>query len=147
MSQPNTTPDEPSDDELREILSTAKTIAVVGLSSKPDRPSYEVSEFLQQRGYRIVPINPNETEILGERAYPTLLDVPDDVTIDVVDVFRRPEHTPPVAEHAVARRAKMLWLQDGIANDETRRIAEDAGLRVVMDDCIKREMRRLLPPA
>ena len=147
MSQPNTKPDEPSDDDLREILSEAKTIAVVGLSSKPDRPSYEVSEFLQQRGYRIVPINPNETEILGERAYPTLLDVPDEVVIDVVDVFRRPEHTPLVAEHAVARRAKMLWLQDGIANDDARRIAANAGLRVVMDDCIKRELRRLLPPA
>ena len=100
MSQPNTTPDEPSDDERREILSEAKTIAVVGLSSKPDRPSYEVSEFLQQRGYQIVPINPNETEILGERAYPTLLDVPDDLAIDVVDVFRRPEHTPPIGSVA-----------------------------------------------
>jgi uncharacterized protein len=139
--------DEPSDDELRELLSAARTIAVVGLSSKPDRPSYDVAEFLQQHGFRIVPINPNETEVLGERAYPTLVDVPDEIAIDVVDVFRRPEHTPPVAEQAVARRAKMLWLQDGIANDDARRIAEEAGLAVVMDDCIKREVRRLLPPA
>jgi predicted CoA-binding protein len=146
LSEPVTWP-EPSDDELRELLGDATTIAVVGLSSKPDRPSYEVSEFLQRRGYRIVPVNPNETDVLGERAYPTLLDVPDEVTIDVVDVFRRPEHTPSIAEHTVARGAKVLWLQDGIANEDARRIAADAGITVVMNDCIKRAVRRLLPAA
>jgi predicted CoA-binding protein len=147
VTEPATTWDEPSDDEIRVLLADAKTIAVVGLSSTPDRPSFEVAEFLQRRGYRIVPVNPNETEVLGERAYPTLLDVPEDVTIDIVDVFRRPEHTPPIAEQTVARGAKMLWLQDGVVNEDARRIAADAGIPVVMDDCIKRNVRRLLPPA
>lgn len=133
----------PSDQELRSILGDARTVAVVGLSSKPDRYSYEVAEFLKERGYRIVPINPNETDVLGERAYPSLTDVPDDVAIDVVDVFRRAEDTPPVAEQAVLRGAKVLWLQDGIVNDRARRIAEDAGLTVIMGICIKRTTKRL----
>ena len=117
----------PSDQELRSILGDSKTIAVVGLSSDPDRPSNEVAEFLQSKGYRIVPVTPRETEVLGERAYPSLLDVPEEIRIDVVDVFRRAEHTPEIAEQAVARGAKVLWLQEGIADDEARRIGEDAG--------------------
>lgn len=133
----------PSDVELRSILGDAKTIAVVGLSSNPLRHSNDVSTYLQQRGYRIVPVNPNETEVLGERAYPSLDDVPDDVEIDVVDVFRRAEHTPEVAEQAVRRRAKVLWLQDGIVNDDARRIAEEAGLTVIMGVCIQRTKDRL----
>jgi len=147
MTEPDSVKEGPSDDEIRALLADAKTIAVVGLSSKRDRPSFEVSEFLQQRGYRIVPVNPNEAEVLGEPAYPTLLDVPQDITIDVVDVFRRGEHTPPIAEQAVGRGARMLWFQDGIVNEDAYRIAADAGLVVVMDDCIKRTVRRLLPPA
>jgi predicted CoA-binding protein len=133
----------PSDAELRSILGEARTIAVVGLSSKPDRPSNEVATFLQERGYRIVPVNPNETEVLGERAYASLLDIPEDIEIDVVDVFRRASETPPVAADAVARGAKVLWLQDGIVNEEARRIAEDAGLDVIMGVCIMRTSRRL----
>jgi predicted CoA-binding protein len=133
----------PSDAELRSILGEARTIAVVGLSSKPDRPSNEVATFLQERGYRIVPVNPNETEVLGERAYASLLDIPEDIDIDVVDVFRRASETPPVAADAVARGAKVLWLQDGIVNEEARRIAEDAGLDVIMGVCIMRTSRRL----
>ena len=131
----------PSDDELRSILGEARTIAVVGLSSNPERPSNEVAEFLQSRGYRIVPINPNETEVLGERAYASLPDVPEEIRIDVVDVFRRAEHTPEVAEQAVARGAKVLWLQEGIANDDARRIGEDAGLTVIMGVCIKKQQQ------
>jgi predicted CoA-binding protein len=133
----------PSDAELRSILGDARTVAVVGLSSKPDRHSHEVAAFLQERGYRIVPVNPNEREVLGERAYPSLAEVPDDVEIDVVDVFRRAEDTPPIARQAVAAGAKVLWLQDGIVNDEARRIAEDAGLTVIMGVCLKRTTRRL----
>jgi uncharacterized protein len=133
----------PSDAELRSILGDAKTVAVVGLSSKPDRYSYEVAAFLQERGYRIVPVNPNEREVLGERAYPTLLDVPDAVDVDVVDVFRRAEDTPPIAEQAVARGARVLWLQDGIVNEDARRIAEEGGLTVIMGVCIKRTTKRL----
>ena len=133
----------PSDDELRSILGEARTIAVVGLSSNPERPSNEVAEFLQSRGYRIVPINPNEPEVLGERAYASLPDVPEEIRIDVVDLFRRAEHTPEVAEQAVARGAKVLWLQEGIANDDARRIGEDAGLTVIMGVCIKKQQQRL----
>lgn len=133
----------PSDAELRSILGDAETIAVVGLSSNPFKDSFEVAEYLQAKGYRIVPVNPNEREVLGETAYPSLLDVPTDVRIDVVDVFRRAADTPPVAEQAVAVGAKVLWLQDGIVNDDARRIAEDGGLTVIMGVCIKRTNRRL----
>jgi predicted CoA-binding protein len=133
----------PSDRELRSILGDAETIAVIGLSSNPERPSHDVAEFLQSSGYRVVPVNPNETEVLGERAYPSLLDVPEDIRIDIVDVFRRAERTPEVAEQAVARRAKVLWLQEGIANEDARRIGEDAGLTVIMGVCIKVQKQRL----
>lgn len=133
----------PSDPELRSILGDARTIAIVGLSSKPHRDSYEVAEYLKARGYRIVPVNPKETSVLGEPAYPTLDDVPEDVRIDVVDVFRRAEDTPPIAEAAVRRGARVLWLQDGIVSEEARRIAEAAGLTVVMGVCIRKTRKRL----
>ena len=136
----------PSDAELRSILGDARTIAVVGLSSDPDRPSNEVAEFLRSKGYRIVPVNPHETEVLGERAYPSLAEVPEEISVDVVDVFRRAEHTPQVAEEAVARGAKVLWLQEGIANEEARRIGEGAGLTVIMGVCIKKQRQRLEGP-
>jgi len=131
----------PSDAELRSILGDARTIAIVGLSSKPWRDSNSVARFLQAKGYRIVPVNPNETEVLGERAYSSLLGVPEPV--DVVDVFRRAEFTPEVAEHAARIGAKVLWLQEGIVNDEARRIAEDAGLVVIMGMCIHVVKQRL----
>lgn len=143
MNDADPRPYVPDDHDLRSILGDAETIAVVGLSSKPHRYSHEVAEFLQERGYRIVPINPNETEVLGEPAYPSLLDVPEAVRIDVVDVFRRAEDTPPIAEQAAERGAKVLWLQDGIVSDEARRIAESRGMRVVMGVCIKRTTKRL----
>ena len=133
----------PSDPELRSILGDARTIAVVGLSSNPERPSYEIAEYLQSKGYRIVPVNPRETEVLGERSYPTLADIPEEIDIDVVDVFRRAEHTPEIAQAAVARGAKVLWLQEGIANDDARRIGEAGGLSVVMGVCMRQESRRL----
>jgi hypothetical protein len=133
----------PSDAELRSILGDAKTIAVVGLSSNPFRDSFEIAEYLQRKGYRIVPVNPNETQVLGEAAYPSLLDVPADVRIDVVDVFRRAADTPPVAQQAVQVGAKVLWLQDGIVNEDARRIAEEGGLTVVMGVCIRTTNRRL----
>jgi uncharacterized protein len=131
----------PSDRELRSILGEAKTIAVVGLSSKEHRDSFQVAKFLQGKGYRIVPVNPNETDVLGERAYGSLLDVPDPV--DVVDVFRRSEHTPGVARDAVAIGAKVLWLQEGIVNQEAHRIAAAGGLDVIMGVCIRTARTRL----
>jgi len=136
-------PYEPSDAELRSILGDAETIAIVGLSSNPFKDSFEVAEYLQRKGYRIVPVNPNETQVLGETAYPSLLDVPTDVHIDVVDVFRRASETPPVAEQAVRVGARVLWLQDGIVNDDARRIAEEGGLTVIMGVCIRTTNRRL----
>jgi uncharacterized protein len=130
--------------ELRSLLGEARVIAVVGISSKEWRPSHEVASYLQDHGYRIVPINPNETEVLGERAYPSLLDIPDDVRVDVVDVFRRPEHTPDVARDAVKVGARLLWLQEGIVSEEAARIAQEGGLDVVMGVCIKKVRQRLM---
>jgi predicted CoA-binding protein len=131
----------PDDPTLTAILGEARTIAVVGLSSKPWRDSYRIAKYLQDHGYRIVPVNPNEAEVLGEQAYPSLLDVP--FAIDAVDVFRRSEFTPEISRQAVAVGAKVLWLQLDIVNDEARAIAEDAGLDVVMGVCIMVEHHRL----
>jgi uncharacterized protein len=133
---------QPGDRELRSILSRARSIAVVGLSSKSHRPSYEVASYLQRKGYRIVPVNPNEEEVLEEKAYPSVSAVPHE--IDVVDVFRRPEHTLEVARQAVQAGTSVLWLQLGIVNEEARRIAEDAGLQVVMDMCMMTTHARLM---
>ena len=133
----------PEDRELRTLLGEAHTIAVVGLSSKPDRPSLSVAAYLQERGYRIVPVNPRETEVLGEPAYPSLRELPESIAIDVVDVFRRAEDTPDVARDAVAIGAKVLWLQDGIVNEEAYRIASEAGLEVIMGVCIRTTDQRL----
>ncbi len=131
----------PPDDRLRQLLTDARTIAVVGLSSSPTRASHSVARYLQNHGYRIIPVNPHETEVLGERAYESLADIPEKV--DVVDVFRRPEYTVEVAEDAVKLGAKLFWLQSGIVNEEAQRIAQEGGLDVVMDACMKIEHQRL----
>ncbi|TFE31798.1 CoA-binding protein [Cohnella luojiensis] len=133
----------PSRDEIKQILQDSQTIAVVGLSDDPSKTSHMVSEAMQQKGYRIIPVNPNASSILGETSYPTLKDVP--VPIDIVNVFRRPEHTPPIAAEAVEVGAKVLWLQLGISNEEAASIATEGGLRVIMDRCIKVEDSILLP--
>ena len=133
----------PEDRELRALLGDAHTVAVVGLSSNPDRPSNSVAAYLQDHGYRIVPVNPNETEVLGERAYPSLRELPEGLRVDVVDVFRRAEETPDVARDAVAIGARVLWLQDGIVNEDAYRIASDAGLEVIMGVCIRNTIQRL----
>ena len=133
----------PEDRELRALLGDVRTIAIVGLSSKPDRPSLAIAQYLQDKGYRVIPVNPRETEVVGERAYASLPDIPKDVRVDVVDVFRRAEETPAVARDAVAIGAKVLWLQDGIVNEEAYRIADEAGLEVIMGVCIKVTKRRL----
>lgn len=132
---------EPDDRELRALMGNSHTIAVVGLSSKRWRDSYRVASYLQRAGYRIIPVNPKETEVLGEKAYPSLLDVPDPV--DVVDVFRRAELTPAVAREAVQIGAKALWLQLGIISEEAARIAEEGGLSVIMGFCLMNEHGRL----
>lgn len=125
---------------IAEILRTAQTIAVVGLSAKPSRPSHGVAAYLQRQGYRIIPVNPTEQEVLGERSYPSLRDVP--VPVDIVDVFRRAEAVPEVARDAVAIGAKVLWLQLGIISPEAAAIAEAGGLTVIMDRCTAIEHRR-----
>jgi uncharacterized protein len=134
----------PEERELRLLLGDARTIAVVGLSSKPNRPSHGVATYLQRHGYRIVPVNPRETEVLGEQAYATLLDIPSNLPIDVVDVFRRAEETPAVARDAVAIGAKVLWLQEGIVSEEAAEIAADGGLEVIMGVCIRHVRERLM---
>jgi predicted CoA-binding protein len=127
---------------MRETLEKYRTIAVVGLSSNPLRGSYFVAYYLKRHGYRIIPVNPNETEVLGEKSYPSLLDVPE--PIDVVDVFRAPEYVPEIAEQAVKVGAKVLWLQFGVISPEAAEIAEQGGLKVVMDRCMKVEHARTL---
>jgi uncharacterized protein len=134
----------PEERELRSLLGEARVVAVVGISSKPWRPSHEVASYLQEHGYRIVPVNPNEEEVLGEQVYASLIDIPDDVHVDVVDVFRRAEHTPEVARDAVAIGARMLWLQEGIVSDEAARIAAEGGLEVIMGVCIMKVRERLM---
>jgi uncharacterized protein len=131
-------------EELRSLLGEAHVVAVVGISSKPSRPSYGVASYLQDHGYRIVPVNPNETEVLGERAYATLLDIPKDLHVDVVDVFRRPEHTPEVARQAVEIGTRVLWLQEGIVSEEAARIAAEGGLEVIMGVCIRHVREQLM---
>jgi uncharacterized protein len=137
----------PGDDALRALLEDAEIIVVVGLSSTPDRPSYDVAAYLQRHGYRIVPVNPRETEVLGESAHRSLLDLPADLRVDVVDVFRRSEHIPEIAHQAVRIGARTLWLQEGIVNEEAERIASEAGLAVIMDACIKQTRERLMGEA
>jgi signal transduction histidine kinase/predicted CoA-binding protein len=131
-----------SDEQLLRIFQNTRNIAVVGISSRPDVPAYSVPAYLQQAGYRIYPVNPRLTEILGEKAYPDLLAVPDPV--DVVLVFRRSEYVPEITQQAIAIGAKVIWMQEGIINEEAAHLAEDAGLEVVMDTCMRATHRRLL---
>jgi predicted CoA-binding protein len=124
----------PSDSELKQLLADATVIAMVGASSNPDKASHGIMRKLQSVGYRVIPVNPRETEILGERSYPSLLDVPE--RVDIVDVFRRAEDTPGIADEAVTIGAKALWLQTGIVNEDAAARAKAGGLIVVMDLCI-----------
>ncbi len=133
------------DDQMRRILETAKTIAVVGISSRPDRPGYSVPAYLQAQGYRIIPVNPNLEEVLGERAYPDLLSVPEPV--DVVNIFRRSEDVPPVVEQAIQIGARAIWMQEGIVNEPAADLARRAGIEVVSDACMRATHRRLIATA
>lgn len=131
----------PSDDELRVLLTSSRRIAVVGASARPDRPSLGILKILIAAGFEVVPVTPMESVILGRATYPSLSDVPEPV--DIVDVFRRPAETPPIAEEAVKVHAKAFWLQEGIANDEAAFIAASGGLAVVMNACIGKTVHRL----
>ena len=127
---------QPYADVADQILATARTIAVVGLSPDPRRPSHGVARYLQRAGYRIIPVNPNVDRVLGERAYGSLREVSD--PIDVVDVFRRSEFVGPIVDDAIAMRARAVWLQDGVVDELAAQRARAAGLDVVMDDCMMR---------
>ena len=128
-------------DPIAEILQKAKTIAVVGLSNNPLRPSHGVAAYLQSSGYRIIPVNPEIEESLGEKSYPSLLDVPE--KIDIVDIFRRSEFVPEIVEAAIRKGAKAIWMQEGVVHEEAARRAEEAGIAVAMDRCILKDHRRL----
>jgi predicted CoA-binding protein len=125
---------------IQQILDQCRTIAVVGLSSNPLRPSHDVASYMQRRGYRVIPVNPNETAVLGEKAYPGLADVPE--TIDLVDIFRRSDEAGKAVDEAIAVGAKAVWLQDGVIDQAAAQRALDAGLLVVMDRCWLRDHLR-----
>ena len=122
---------------IDEILKSSKTIAIVGLSSNKFRPSYGVAKYLQAAGYRIIPVNPQETEVLGQKSYARLEDVPE--KIDAVDIFRRPEYVPDIAESAIRLGVRAVWMQEGVINPEAAEKARQAGLLVVMDHCMLKE--------
>ena len=130
-----------SDSDPAKVVQEAKTVAVVGLSSDPEKASNEVGSYLQEQGYRVIPVNPNEEEVLGEHAYSAVEEIPEEV--DVVDVFLPPDKTPEIAEDAVRAGAKTLWLQEGITNEEARQIAEEGGLAYVEDRCMKKTHQSL----
>jgi uncharacterized protein len=130
------------DQMMKDILLSAKTIASVGLSSNQQKESYGIVSYLKDQGYRIIPVNPTADEILGEKAYPDLESVPE--KIDLVQVFRKPEDVPPVVDSAIKVGAKVVWMQEGIVNEEAAQKARQAGLQVVMDACMRVTHRRLI---
>jgi hypothetical protein len=131
-----------TDDVIGDLLQKYKTIAVVGLSSNPRRPSFGVTQYMQSAGYRIIPVNPNETEVLGEKSYPRLEDIPKSIHIEFVDIFRRSEYIPPIVDSAIAIGAKVIWMQQGIENRTAAAKARAAGLIAIQDACILIEHRR-----
>ena len=132
------------DEELKEIFKNGKTVAVVGISPQEDRPSFRVAAYLQSKGYRIIPVRPDGDTILGEKVYPQLMEIPKEIEIDVVDIFRKSEEVPPIVEEAIRRGAKIVWMQEGVIHQKAGEEAERAGLKVVMDRCIKKEHQRVL---
>ena len=132
------------DEEIKTLLESCRTVAVVGISPKEDRPSCRVASYLKSKGYRIIPVRPGNETILGEKVYRDLLEIPEEIGIDIVNIFRKSEEVPPIVEEAIRRRAKTVWMQEGVIHPEAARQAEEAGLKVVMDRCIKKEHQRLL---
>ena len=133
-----------NDKEMKEILSSSKTIASFGLSSNQEKESYWIVSYLKEQGYKIIPVNPTATEILGEKTYPDLESIPEKV--DVVQVFRKSEDVPPVVDSAIKIGAKVVWMQEGIVNEAAAQKAREAGLQVVMDACMRATHRRLIGP-
>lgn len=129
----------PPDDQIKEILEKYKKVAIVGLSSDATRPSNAVARFLKSKGFNIIPVNPQETKIVGEKAYPDLNSIPD--TVEIVDIFRRPEHVPAIVDQAIKIGAKVVWMQEGVVNHPAARKASESGIIVVMDRCIAKDCR------
>lgn len=125
---------------IEAILSGSRTVAVVGISDKPDRPSHVVAKYLQERGYRVIPVNPFLTEVLGEKAFRSLEDIPG--RVDLVDVFRKSAEVPPIAEEAVRIGVRFFWMQEGVESDRAREILDAAGIPWVMDRCVKKELAK-----
>lgn len=128
--------------EITKILKTSKTIAVVGLSPKISRPSNMVAQYLIETGFKVIPVNPGQEEILGQKCYPNLSSIP--TPVDIVDIFRRPEDIPPIVDDAITISAKVVWMQEGIVNQEAAQKAIEAGLKVIMDRCIKTDHENLI---
>jgi len=131
------------DEELKETLRNVKTIAVIGISPKEDRPSYIVASYLKSKGYRVIPVRPDGEEILGEKVYHSLSEIPKEISVDVLDIFRKSEEVPPIVEEAIQRGIKVVWMQEGVIHKEAGEKAEKAGSKVIMDRCIKKEHQRL----
>lgn len=128
-------------DTIREALEGAKTIAVVGLSDREERPSFQVASFLKERGYRIIPVNPMIDEVLGTKSYADLTEIPEKV--DLVDVFRKSEAVLPIAEQAIKIGVRFFWMQEGVVNEEAKSLLESSGIRVIMDACMSKELMKL----
>jgi len=128
--------------DIEKILTSYRTVAIVGASPNPERPSYKVADFLKKEGFRVIPVTPKADKVVGEKAYPDLASIP--VPVEVVDIFRRAEDVTPIVEEAIAVGAKVVWMQEGIINEEAAASARKAGLTVVMDHCMKKELLRKL---
>ena len=131
------------EENIKKILSNSRTVAVVGISPKEDRPSFMVASYLKSKGYQIIPVRPDGEKILGEKVYRSLDEIPKEIKVDVVDIFRKSEDVPPIIEEAIRRGAKAVWMQEGIIHKEAGEKAEKAGLSVVMDRCMKKEHQKL----
>ncbi len=128
-------------EQITDLLRSAKTIAVVGISANPMRPSYGVAAYMQSHGFRIIPVNPEIDSVLGEKAYPSLLDVPDQ--IDIVDIFRRSENVPPIVDQAIEKGVRAIWMQETVVHEQAAQKARDKGIVVIMDRCILKEHRAM----
>jgi predicted CoA-binding protein len=129
------------------ILQSAKTIAIIGLSDNPKRPSYDVASYLQSQGYRIIPVNPNVNEILGEKSYPDILSIPKEIQLDIIDIFRKSELVTPHVEEAIKRGdAKMIWMQEGVINEHAATLARNAGIEVMMNFCLMKTHKKTTTP-
>ncbi len=134
-----------SDAEIKEILNY-KVVAVVGCSPKEDRPSHHIASYLKQVGYTMIPVNPGHESILGEKCYPNLAQIPRAAGVEIVNIFRRSEHVFPIIKEAIQIGAKAIWMQDGVEHPQAEKMAKDAGLKVISNDCIFRQHQRLLGP-